>query len=614
MSRVKDSLQTAFRAKSKNILHWQLDVNGYQSSGYEMFRFKKRVGIAFMAAFLSIPTILASLSSGCGWTEKEQQLILPLVQQSVEFTRPSPGASMEGKLRIKRRILDWINQANRSILIFAYGLDDPDIIQSLRNARLRGVQIRLILSPEKDYQELEGQDLPLEVRNASGIQHVKAILIDSRRLISGTGNLTRSGLFHNNNAFLFFSFPSVRGERIKDRLVHPEMARPFLRFPEMTMIFSPEGGHLIQTLIAKNLYEARSLIRILMYRFTDPVLSALLYHRARSGVPVQGILDGSGTILPGRSALEEEYYNIGSIPLELFLDGNQNQYQSSDGVYHGGHMHQKTAIIDDKVFTGSYNWSMSARDRNREILFILEDHDLVQRFHHRFEKLRSRAVALRRSPHAQTTLEPEVTNSSLCIQKSSSAISVHGSGPFFHATEWKPGSEAANCDAPLRQAVPHASSAGASKGKDYSFWELDFSLIQGNGQSARYSSKSSLRWTTDFPCSRSGCKSPPLQRIDLEDGWLQWKNNSFSNHAAEITVQALGRNDWHMRTLDRQGEGFYRFAPLPKQDLLLLMEANGDTGLACIQWGALDPEIERYRQYLNFYGNPIRCITAEGSG
>ena len=94
-------------------------------------------------ALLGIPLLFGRCSS-----EAHQKLILPLVQQSVEFTYPSPLASLEKKHRVKRRLLEWIDGARSSLLVAAYGLDDRDIIQALIRAEHRGVQVRTILSPE----------------------------------------------------------------------------------------------------------------------------------------------------------------------------------------------------------------------------------------------------------------------------------------------------------------------------------------------------------------------------------------------------------------------------------------------------------------------------------
>tara|TARA_Y100001954_G_scaffold238151_1_gene304477 strand:- start:125 stop:1768 length:1644 start_codon:yes stop_codon:yes gene_type:complete len=544
-------------------------------------------------------------------------LILPLVQQSVEFTYPSPLASLEKKHRVKRRLLEWIDGARSSLLVAAYGLDDRDIIQALIRAEHRGVQVRTILSPEKDYPELEDTDLTLEVRNASGLQHVKAVLIDNRRFVSGTGNLTKSGLFFNNNAFLFLRVHRSIGERLRKKLLHPDEKEPFIRMPGITMVFSPEGGRLIQTILARKIYHARRSIRFLMFRFTDPTLSALLYYRARSGLPVQGILDGQGASLPSRSALEENYYSAGPMPLALAFDGNESRYQSADGIYHGGHLHHKTAIIDDQVLTGSYNWSMSARDQNREILFIMNRPEIQQRFHNRFEELKRISTALARPPYG-TNLELEpAPEEEICLPEGANLFAVTGDDPFFHALKWQAARDTASEDCPAGTFPARSSrhSAGASKGKDYFIRNLNQKILLPDGQSYdRYQEPDALptEMSGDLPCTAKPCRPLRLKRIDPEDGWL--RKTESEHRSAPTEFFALARQRWLHRDLRRTAPGFYRFDPLPDQDMLLFFRNNaGETQIGCMYAGSMDPEIRRYLQFLRFHRTFADCIPAEGS-
>ena len=51
-------------------------------------------------------------------------------------------------------------------------------------------------------------------------------------------------------------------------------------------------------------------------------------------------------------------------------------------------MHNKFAIFDDKtVFTGSFNWTVSANARNQENVIVMEDADVCKIYETYFEKL-----------------------------------------------------------------------------------------------------------------------------------------------------------------------------------------------------------------------------------
>lgn len=57
-------------------------------------------------------------------------------------------------------------------------------------------------------------------------------------------------------------------------------------------------------------------------------------------------------------------------------------------------MHEKFAIIDQKVWAGSFNWTVSANRCNQEDVIIMTEAATIQRFKKRFELLKSRCCAV----------------------------------------------------------------------------------------------------------------------------------------------------------------------------------------------------------------------------
>lgn len=52
------------------------------------------------------------------------------------------------------------------------------------------------------------------------------------------------------------------------------------------------------------------------------------------------------------------------------------------------HMHHKFAIFDEKlILSGSYNWTLSARDENYENILISDNEKLIREFSGEFERL-----------------------------------------------------------------------------------------------------------------------------------------------------------------------------------------------------------------------------------
>ena len=53
-----------------------------------------------------------------------------------------------------------------------------------------------------------------------------------------------------------------------------------------------------------------------------------------------------------------------------------------------GLMHNKFAIIDGKsLITGSFNWTLTAEERNEENLLIITDEGTIEKYKERFEYL-----------------------------------------------------------------------------------------------------------------------------------------------------------------------------------------------------------------------------------
>lgn len=101
-----------------------------------------------------------------------------------------------------------INQARCRVWIATpYFIPDQEIIQALKNAALRGVDVRLILPDSYDkyfvyiasfayYRELQGYDINI-YRYTKGFSHQKVIMVDDRLAGIGTVNLDNRSIYLN---------------------------------------------------------------------------------------------------------------------------------------------------------------------------------------------------------------------------------------------------------------------------------------------------------------------------------------------------------------------------------------------------------------------------------
>ena len=58
-------------------------------------------------------------------------------------------------------------------------------------------------------------------------------------------------------------------------------------------------------------------------------------------------------------------------------------------------MHDKFAILDNKVWTGSFNWTISANIQNHENVVLLDEEDVCKKYQDQFEKLKNRCTLCR---------------------------------------------------------------------------------------------------------------------------------------------------------------------------------------------------------------------------
>lgn len=118
-------------------------------------------------------------------------------------------------------------------------------------------------------------------------------------------------------------------------------------------------------LMASALDRAENSVSAVVYKFDDPKLLPILLESIKQGVKLQVLCD------------EKESKKDVSLVGELALAGAEIRVWPRSQ----GKLHAKFVICDDnRVLTGSWNWTKSAGGKNLELLMEITDDSTVQSF------------------------------------------------------------------------------------------------------------------------------------------------------------------------------------------------------------------------------------------
>ncbi|MBS9525850.1 hypothetical protein KI659_17650 [Litoribacter alkaliphilus] len=125
--------------------------------------------------------------------------------------------------------------------------------------------------------------------------------------------------------------------------------------------------------ILDELAKATNYIYVATAWFTDPSLLGALEEKAREGVKVEVIFsDNSANEKLDFSGLK----NLGGIVMKIKKSGF-------------GIMHQKFCVIDGRIaISGTYNWSVNAKNNNDESIFISTLHEIIGKYVEHFNKIK----------------------------------------------------------------------------------------------------------------------------------------------------------------------------------------------------------------------------------
>lgn len=385
--------------------------------------------------------------------------------QGKEYLDPYRNIQRKGD-NLEEIIIEEINTAKSSIDIAIQEINLPNLAKAIVAKKQEGINIRVVI--ENNYNlplsELENNDglkilkqanIPIiddreDGSKGSGLMHHKFIIIDGKKVVTGSANFTLSGIHGdvenletngNANHILVINSPALAnifteefnylwGDGVggkKDSLFglkKPYRPEEIVKVGETTMVvkFSPTTTtkswiESTNGLISNTLKSANNSIDLALFVFSDQGIANTLKNKSLEGVKIKALIDPSFAYQSYSEALD--LLGIALTNKCKYEDNNNPWQQPLDTVGipnlpKGDKLHHKFGIIDDyAVITGSHNWSNAANNLNDETLLIIYNPLISKHFRQEFNYLYDDAI-LGIPPYIQDKIDKEKTK---CFNK-----------------------------------------------------------------------------------------------------------------------------------------------------------------------------------------------------
>ncbi|MEM8642409.1 MAG: phospholipase D-like domain-containing protein [Cyanobacteria bacterium P01_G01_bin.54] len=318
----------------------------------------------------------------------------------VYFTNPKAASDPNNlKGSIPEKLIDRINQAQRTIHIAAFEFNLTPVAEALIAAQERGVTVQWVTDDEHglgaDHEADHGQFALLQAAgievkddDRSALMHNKFWIFDEQVVWTGSTNITVNGNFRNNNNVLVLESPAVAAiyEREFAELWRGEFGptspstvaeqTATVEGTPIQILFAAEDE--VASQLVPLLNNAQQSIHFMAFAFTHDALGTAIQDRFQAGVEVKGIFEVRGS--------ETEYSELPQqfcAGMAVRQDGNPQTF------------HHKVFIVDNQtVVTGSFNFSDNADESNDENVVIITHRDIAAEYQKEFERRWQEATEL----------------------------------------------------------------------------------------------------------------------------------------------------------------------------------------------------------------------------
>ena len=291
--------------------------------------------------------------------------------QAEQFLEEIKIVHTQDKKELRAEIIQAIEKAQESILIFTFTLSDSEIIQKLKDKAERGVVVTIVIDKDHRLPIASIPNLEILTRNyGEGRVHHKILVVDRQLTWIGSANFTTSAYDDQENLMIGIDHPQLaldlhqEADYFRGRIKR-ESHEPFvysMKDQEVTLGLLPHDNYplgkaeatinkLSKAALLSTIEQATSHIKIAMMVWTDMDLANAIKNAHYRGVKIDIVAPDLGGVL-------QEFLRVG-------INVVTNPSISF--------MHNKMMIVDDKILVnGSANWSKSSFTRNDESFVILQ--------------------------------------------------------------------------------------------------------------------------------------------------------------------------------------------------------------------------------------------------
>jgi len=344
-----------------------------------------------------------------------------------------PGAEIIGE------IVSYIDNAQTSVDMCVYNINNLSIVVALNAAITRGVIVRYIANSGTLNSALDGSIVPIEFPNlklnGSALMHNKFMIVDQDSendswVMSGSMNLTSNNISDDFNNILFIQdqalaksytlefnemwggdgpSPSIFTVKVGDQKADNTPHNFIIGGDLVESYFSPSDN--TTNAIAGSLLTADNDIQFAVLSFTMNDMRDALIDRNNNGVAVRGLIESINDLGGDFDALVAAGVNVKAHP------------ETYD-------IHHKYAIVDandpssdPQVVTGSHNWSAGAESSNDENTLIIHSpivaNIFLQEFEARWDGLLESVKGVKSIPGFEALILPNPVQEIATIQMDS---------------------------------------------------------------------------------------------------------------------------------------------------------------------------------------------------